>query len=118
MGTAASGRSAGALAAADDAGLQSNAPWLALAIALLWTLHPLQTEAVTYVIQRVESLMGLFFLLTLYCFIRGIRANGAEAGDPQMGGEGMRRDREIPPSNFESRDCGAGSPDPAVARST
>ena len=43
---------------------------LALAVALLWTLHPLQTESVTYVIQRAESLMGLFYLLTLYCFIR------------------------------------------------
>ncbi len=43
---------------------------LALAIAAVWTLHPLQTEAVTYVVQRAESLMGLFFLLTLYGFIR------------------------------------------------
>jgi len=47
---------------------------LALAVALLWTLHPLQTEAVTYIIQRVESLMGLFFLLTLYAFIRATQA--------------------------------------------
>jgi hypothetical protein len=45
---------------------------LALAVALLWTLHPLQTEAVTYVIQRVESLMGLCYLLTLYCLIRSV----------------------------------------------
>jgi Flp pilus assembly protein TadD len=44
---------------------------LALAVAVLWTVHPLQTESVTYVIQRCESLMGLFCLLTLYCFIRG-----------------------------------------------
>ncbi len=43
---------------------------LALAAALLWTLHPLQTEAVTYVVQRVESLTGLFYLLTFYCFVR------------------------------------------------
>jgi len=45
---------------------------LALAAALLWSLHPLQTEAVTYVVQRTESLMGLFYLLTLYCFIRSV----------------------------------------------
>jgi tetratricopeptide (TPR) repeat protein len=45
--------------------------WLAFAVALLWTVHPLQTEAVTYVVQRAESLMGLLYLLTLYCFIRG-----------------------------------------------
>ena len=45
---------------------------LALVVALLWTVHPLQTEAVTYVVQRAESLMGLFYLLTLYCFIRAV----------------------------------------------
>jgi len=43
----------------------------AFAVALLWAVHPLQTESVTYTVQRAESLMGLFYLLTLYCFIRG-----------------------------------------------
>ena len=38
---------------------------LAFAIALLWVLHPLQTESVTCVVQRSESLMGLFYLLAL-----------------------------------------------------
>jgi Flp pilus assembly protein TadD len=47
---------------------------LASAIALLWALHPMQTESVTYIIQRAESLMALFYLLTLYCVIRGARA--------------------------------------------
>lgn len=46
------------------------APWLAGTIAALWVAHPLQTASVTYVIQRSESLMGLFYLLTLYCVIR------------------------------------------------
>jgi tetratricopeptide (TPR) repeat protein len=46
----------------------------AFSAALLWLLHPLQTESVTYVVQRAESLMGLFYLLTLYCFIRGAEA--------------------------------------------
>ena len=49
---------------------ERDAAKLAGAVALLWTLHPLQTESVTYVIQRVESLMGLFFLLTLYGLAR------------------------------------------------
>ena len=43
---------------------------LAWLITLVWLLHPVHTEAVTYVVQRVESLMGLFLLLTLYCAIR------------------------------------------------
>ncbi len=51
-----------------------------LGVALIWTVHPLQTEAVTYVIQRAESLMGLFYLLTLYCFVR--HAEGAPPSGP------------------------------------
>ncbi|HTS17815.1 MAG TPA: tetratricopeptide repeat protein [Verrucomicrobiae bacterium] len=47
---------------------------LALAVALFWVVHPLQTEAVTYISQRCESLMGLFYLLTLYAFIRGVES--------------------------------------------
>ena len=49
---------------------------VAFSASLLWTLHPLQTESVTYIVQRAESLMGLFYLLTLYCFIRGAGAGG------------------------------------------
>jgi tetratricopeptide (TPR) repeat protein len=44
---------------------------LAAAVALIWALHPLQTESVTYIVQRAESLMGLCYLLTLYAVIRG-----------------------------------------------
>jgi tetratricopeptide (TPR) repeat protein len=50
----------------------ADASMLALAVTILWVVHPLQTEAVTYVSQRAESLMGLFYLLTLYCFVRGM----------------------------------------------
>jgi len=42
----------------------------AAAVAGIWAVHPLTTEAVTYIVQRGESLMGLFYLLTLYCFVR------------------------------------------------
>jgi protein O-mannosyl-transferase len=52
---------------------------IALAAALLWAVHPLQTESVTYVVQRVESLMGLFYLLTLYCFARSVDSPRATA---------------------------------------
>ena len=42
----------------------------AVACALIWMVHPLQTETVNYITQRTESIMGLFYLLTLYCAIR------------------------------------------------
>jgi len=52
---------------------------LALSTTLIWTLHPLQTESVTYVVQRAEALMALFYLLTMYCFVRG-----TESTRPQL----------------------------------
>ena len=47
---------------------------LALTVALLWAIHPLQTESVTYIVQRAEAIVGLFYLLTLYCLLRGATA--------------------------------------------
>jgi hypothetical protein len=51
-----------------------NVTTTAFAISLLWLLHPMQTESVTYVSQRAESLMGLLFLATVYCAVRGFQA--------------------------------------------
>ena len=53
---------------------------IAFTVAALWLLHPLQTEAVDYIVQRAESLMGLFYLLTLYCFLRGAEREEAGSG--------------------------------------
>lgn len=47
---------------------------LAWAAAAIWLAHPLQTQAVTYVYQRMESGMALFYLLTLYAFVRSTTA--------------------------------------------
>jgi tetratricopeptide (TPR) repeat protein len=52
----------------------ADATILALLVSALWAWHPVQTEAVTYLTQRAESLMGLCYLLTLYCFARGAAA--------------------------------------------
>jgi hypothetical protein len=49
---------------------------IAVTSALIWTVHPLNTQAVTYVVQRAESMMGLAYLLTLYCAIRGFGTRG------------------------------------------
>jgi len=52
----------------------ASADWIALTVALIWELHPLQTECVDYIVQRTESLMGLSLLLTVYCTLRGSRS--------------------------------------------
>ncbi|MBN1557309.1 MAG: tetratricopeptide repeat protein [Lentisphaerae bacterium] len=50
---------------------------LAGAAAALWMVHPVQTESVTYMVQRAESLAGLWVLATLYLAVRGARAGRA-----------------------------------------
>ena len=51
-----------------------SAPGIAAATALLWTVHPLATETVDYTTQRTELLMSFFFLLTVYCAVRGFES--------------------------------------------
>lgn len=46
-------------------------PWAAWSVAVLWTVHPLSTAAVTYLSQRTELLMAFLYLATLYAFARG-----------------------------------------------
>jgi protein O-mannosyl-transferase len=50
--------------------LATHADGLALASALVWVLHPINTEVVNYVVQRTESMMALCYLTTLYCALR------------------------------------------------
>lgn len=52
------------------------APGLAALTAIFWVVHPLQTESVTYLVQRHESLMGLMYMAALYAFIRAAEGQG------------------------------------------
>ena len=49
----------------------SAATWFSLFVALIFTLHPLQTQSVTYIVQRMTALSGLFYLLAVYLFLIG-----------------------------------------------
>jgi tetratricopeptide (TPR) repeat protein len=50
--------------------LSRAAESLAWFIAALWLVHPLQTNAVTYTVQRFESLASLGILASLYAVVR------------------------------------------------
>jgi Flp pilus assembly protein TadD len=56
--------------------IAEEAPNLALAVALVWGVHPLTTEVVDYVSQRTESMMAFCLLLTLYAAIRSHASQG------------------------------------------
>ncbi len=49
-------------------------PWLALAAAALWTLHPLCSGAVAYAAQRAESLSALFAAAAVLVALRAGRS--------------------------------------------
>lgn len=54
--------------------------WTPLAGALLWALHPLQTNAVSYLSQRITSLAALCYLGAVLCYLRAREARCAGAG--------------------------------------
>ncbi|HXB02540.1 MAG TPA: tetratricopeptide repeat protein [Opitutaceae bacterium] len=72
-----------------------EATLLALAVAVIWVVHPLQTEAVAYISQRAESLMGLFYLLTLYCFVRSADETGERRGARGQRPENRQSEDEV-----------------------
>ena len=63
--------------------IRSAADLLGFATALVWIVHPLGSEAVAYITERTESLMAMFYLLTLYGLVVGATAGsriGRSAG--------------------------------------
>ena len=55
-------------------GMEAHA---ALGATLLWAMHPVQTQAVTYIVQRMTSLASLFYLLALAAYLKGRTTEGA-----------------------------------------
>ena len=60
-----------------SARVRADAVPLAAVVAVGWVVHPLQTESVTCVVQRTELLVGLCYLLTLYCLVRATEPGAA-----------------------------------------
>lgn len=48
---------------------------IAIYTALLFALHPIQTQAVTYIVQRMEILASMFMLAGLLLFIKGVETS-------------------------------------------
>jgi tetratricopeptide (TPR) repeat protein len=62
-----------------------SATWLAAMVAAMWAVHPLDTQSVTYIVQRSESLAGLFLLGTIYCVIRSAEGVGCAIAENTAG---------------------------------
>ncbi|MGD9174418.1 MAG: tetratricopeptide repeat protein, partial [Desulfobacterales bacterium] len=44
--------------------------WIPLLSALLWLVHPIQTQSVSYIIQRMNSMAAMFYILSLLLYVR------------------------------------------------
>ena len=46
-----------------------NAHAVSLVSVFLWATHPIQVTAVTYIVQRMASMAGLFYIISMYCYL-------------------------------------------------
>ena len=48
---------------------------ISLLAATLWAIHPIQTQAVTYIVQRMTLLAGLWYICGIFCYLMARLAN-------------------------------------------
>jgi tetratricopeptide (TPR) repeat protein len=51
---------------------QAGAFWPAAFVAAVFAIHPLRVESVAWVVERKDVLSGLFFMLTLLCYVKAV----------------------------------------------
>ena len=44
---------------------------IALLAALLWAINPIQVSAVTYIVQRMASMVALFYIMAMFFYLKG-----------------------------------------------
>jgi tetratricopeptide (TPR) repeat protein len=45
--------------------------FIALLASVLWAINPVQTQAVTYIVQRMASMAGMFYIISMYFYLKG-----------------------------------------------
>jgi len=45
--------------------------FIALLASTLWAINPIQTQAITYIVQRMASMAGMFYIISIYFYLKG-----------------------------------------------
>jgi tetratricopeptide (TPR) repeat protein len=53
---------------------------IALFAALVWLVHPVHTQSVTYVVQRMNSMAAMFYVMSFFFYVKGRLAKGNQKG--------------------------------------
>lgn len=69
------------------AATEQRADAVALAAALLWLVNPTHTQSVTYVVQRMNAMAAMFYLLALYLYAKGRHGQLTAHGSQHVPGE-------------------------------
>ncbi len=59
--------------------IRKPSPFFALLAALFWLVNPVHTQSVTYIVQRMNSLAAMLYLLALVCYIQARQIQSSQA---------------------------------------
>ena len=60
--------------------------WVPLMTAILWLVHPLHTQSVTYIVQRMNAMATMFYLISILLYAKGRLARGDKKKSVLFGG--------------------------------
>ena len=49
----------------------SKSYFIAFLATVLWAINPVHTQAITYIVQRMASLAAMFYIVAMYCYLKG-----------------------------------------------
>jgi tetratricopeptide (TPR) repeat protein len=52
-----------------------TAGFIPLGAAIVWLVHPVQVQSVTYIVQRMNSMAAMFYLVMMLCYVKGRLTN-------------------------------------------
>jgi len=57
-----------------------NSYFISLLATVLWAINPVQTQAVTYIVQRMASMAAMFYIMSMFFYLKGriSEGNGAK----------------------------------------
>jgi Tfp pilus assembly protein PilF len=57
---------------------KKNKFFIAVLATTLWAINPIQTQAITYIVQRMAALAAMFYVMGLYCYIKARISNSVK----------------------------------------